>query len=49
MGLSEVAYKLNGQLHHTFACRFPVYDWVLNDGYNNLGTWVQRAATEAGK
>lgn len=49
MSLSDVAYDLKDELHHTFACRFPVYDWVNDDGFNNLGTWVQRAATNAGK
>ena len=38
MGLNEVAYDLNGQLYHTFSCRFPMYDWVANNGYQNLGT-----------
>jgi hypothetical protein len=28
---------------------YPTYDWVLNDGYNNLGTWVEDAATKAGR
>jgi hypothetical protein len=49
MALSEVAYDLNQQNHHTFACRFPVYDWVKHDGYTSLSTWVQRAAIAAGK
>jgi hypothetical protein len=29
------------QLYHT-------YDWVLHDGYNNFGAWVERAARDAG-
>ena len=29
--------------------RFETYDWVDNDGYNNLGTWVDNAAKKAGK
>ena len=29
--------------------RFKVYDWVDDDGYNNLGDWVERAAKQAGK
>lgn len=28
---------------------YPTYDWVLNDGYNNLGSWVQQAAEAAGR
>jgi hypothetical protein len=49
MALTEVAYDLKGEFHHTFRCRFPVYDWVTNNGYENLGMWVERAATHAGK
>lgn len=29
--------------------RFPVYDWVDNDGYMNLGTWIETAAKKAGR
>lgn len=28
---------------------YSLYDWTLNDGYNNLGTWVEQAAANAGK
>jgi hypothetical protein len=49
MALSDVAYDLKGQLYHTFGCRFPVYDWVNDNGYANLGTWVENAAQQAGK
>ncbi|WP_415909246.1 TIR domain-containing protein [Oleiharenicola sp. Vm1] len=27
----------------------PVYDWVMNDGYNNFGKWVEAAARAAGR
>ena len=27
----------------------PTYDWVHNNGYNNLGTWIEQAARQAGK
>ncbi len=49
MPFKDVAYDLKGELHNTFACRFPVYAWIADDGYNNLGTWVQAAAAYAGK
>jgi hypothetical protein len=49
MHLSDVAYPLNNELHHTFACRFRIYDWVMNDGYTNLATWAETAAKQAGK
>jgi hypothetical protein len=32
-----------------FFDRFSTYDWVDDDGYNNLGDWVETAAKEAGK
>jgi hypothetical protein len=49
MALSAVACNLNGNLHHTFSTLFHVYDWVLNDGYNNINTWIDQAARQAGK
>jgi hypothetical protein len=29
--------------------RFPTYDWVNDDGYKNLGGWIEDAAKKAGK
>ncbi len=29
--------------------RFSTYDWIDDDGYNNLGKWVEAAAKQAGK
>jgi hypothetical protein len=29
--------------------RFSVYDWVDDDGYNNLSKWIESAATKAGR
>lgn len=28
---------------------FPVYDWVLGNGYENFSQWVQAAAVQAGR
>lgn len=28
---------------------YPTYDWVNNDGYNNLGDWVEESAQETGR
>lgn len=28
---------------------YPTYDWVLDDGYHNLGSWVEKAAVAAGR
>jgi MTH538 TIR-like domain (DUF1863) len=28
---------------------YPVYDWILDDGYNNAATWIEDAAATAGR
>lgn len=28
---------------------YSTYDWVRDDGYNNIGTWIERAAHAAGR
>lgn len=28
---------------------YPTYDWVNNDGRDNLGTWIETAAKKAGR
>lgn len=33
----------------SLAGRYPIYDWVLNDGYNDFGKWVEAAAKAAGR
>jgi hypothetical protein len=32
-----------------FSQVYKTYNWVLNDGWNNFGSWVKQAATDAGK
>lgn len=32
-----------------FFQRFETYDWVNNDGYKNMGDWIEKAAKDAGK
>lgn len=32
-----------------FSTAYTTYDWVDDDGYNNLGKWIETAATNAGK
>ena len=32
----------------SLATLYPVYGWVADDGYNNFGRWVERAAVRAG-
>jgi hypothetical protein len=48
----------NPLLYRNIACngirfvitnRYPIYDWVLDSGYVNLGTWIEEAARMAGK
>jgi hypothetical protein len=48
MPLGNVAYNLGNNTNHTFSTLFPIYDWQANDGYNNLGTWIEAAARHAG-
>lgn len=33
----------------SFTQKYKSYDWVRDDGYNNIGTWIERAAREAGR
>jgi len=28
---------------------YPRYDWVLNNGFDNLGSWIEEAARKAGR
>lgn len=28
---------------------YPVYDWVNDDGYTNMGSWIEKAAIAAGR
>lgn len=28
---------------------YPTYDWILGNGYKNLGEWVEKAAKRAGR
>jgi len=32
-----------------FSIEYPTYDWVDDDGYNNMGKWIEAAAKKAGK
>jgi MTH538 TIR-like domain (DUF1863) len=49
MPASKVVYKLSGYSNIFFNQLFPTYDWFTNDGYNNLGNWVETAAKMAGR
>lgn len=32
-----------------FSIDYPCYDWVDDNGYNNIGSWIERAAKIAGR
>ena len=49
MPLSDVSYDLGKMDNHTFSCLFPIYDWENDNGYKNLGKWIESAATAAGR
>jgi len=33
----------------SFSQRFKTYDWIINDGRNNIEKWIEAGATEAGR
>lgn len=39
-------FNLNGM---PLTALYRTYDWVLNDGYNNIGRWIEEAARNAGR
>jgi hypothetical protein len=49
MPLNDVPYDLGAMKNHTLSCLFPIYDWAFDDGYNNLGDWIEIAADVAGR
>jgi len=44
----EIGKDLNGTAVY-FSVDYPCYDWVDDDGYNNMGNWIEAAAKKAGK
>jgi hypothetical protein len=38
---------INRQVY--FSELYPTYDWKINDGYNNIGSWIEAAAKKAGR
>jgi hypothetical protein len=49
MALKDVRYNLGGRDNHTFAVLFRTYDYKADGGYNNLGSWIETAARQAGR
>ena len=45
---STIYTTKNGKKKYLSEC-YPVYDWVNDDGYNNIGTWIEDAAKDAGR
>ena len=46
---ATAARYLQGYSYPRLDMLFPVYDWVLDDGYRNFSFWVTRAAQQAGR
>ena len=32
-----------------FSSKYNSYDWIDDNGYDNLGSWIEQAAVDAGK
>ena len=47
--VAETGQSLANGEAKQFSYRFPIFDWVNNSGYENLGTWIEDAAQHAGK
>jgi hypothetical protein len=41
--------KNNGDIKKKFTQLYKTYDWVLDDGYNNMPAWIESAARAAGR
>lgn len=35
--------------NYRFSELYELYDWIKDDGYNNLGNWIEKAAKQAGR
>ncbi len=44
----EIGTDSNGKAVY-FSDTYQCYDWVDDDGYNNMGKWIEKAAKQAGK
>lgn len=44
----EIGKDSSGQPVY-FSAKYPTYDWVDNNGYENIGAWIRAAAEAAGK
>jgi len=48
LDLHKVSIGYNS-LSYSASSTYKTYDWVNDDGYNNIGSWVEEAARIAGK
>ncbi len=44
----EIGKDRNGESVY-LSVNYPTYDWIEDNGYSNLGLWVEAAAKKAGK
>lgn len=44
----EIGKDANGKPVY-FSQSYPCYDWIDDDGYNNLGKWIEAAAKKVGR
>ena len=44
----EIGKDVNGKTVY-FSVDYPCYDWVDDNGYNNMGKWIEAAAKKAGR
>ncbi|GHU97894.1 hypothetical protein FACS1894156_9230 [Bacteroidia bacterium] len=44
----EIGKNANGNSVY-FSTDYPCYDWIADDGYNNLGKWIEESAKKAGR
>jgi hypothetical protein len=40
---------IGGSFSYSASSSYNTYDWVTDDGYNNLGDWIEEAARRAGR
>ena len=44
----DLSTVVNGK-EKLFSDIYPIYDWIINDGCNNLPIWIEKAAKLAGR
>ncbi|MBN3948816.1 MAG: TIR domain-containing protein [Nostoc sp. NMS7] len=45
---STISLETNNQKTY-FSNLYPTYDWILNEGYKNIASWIEEAAKRAGR